>query len=93
MEKKLLPIGSIVRIAEDSEVKFMIVGYFPENAQGERRDYSAIRYPMGVYDNRLYFFFNSSDIFQVVYNGYEDEEFLSMCSIIEDSNLWQGNKE
>ncbi len=93
MNNKVLPIGSIVRIAEDSEVKLMIVGYFPENTQGERRDYSAIRYPMGVYDNRLYFFFNNADIFQVVYNGYEDEEFRSMCSLIEDSDLWAESKE
>lgn len=52
----ILPIGTIVTLNNQSDLKFMIVGYFPQNESGEQRDYSAIRYPMGVYDNRMYFF-------------------------------------
>lgn len=83
MNGQILPIGSVVKLQEDSNIRFMIVGYFPQSELGERRDYSAIRYPMGVYDNRMYFFFNSEDIKETLHKGYVDEEFNNMCKIIE----------
>ena len=83
----LLPIGTVVKLSEKSDIKFMIVGYLPQNEQGERRDYSAIRYPMGVYDSRMYFFFNESDVTEILHRGYEDDEFHAMESLFEASNL------
>ena len=59
---ELLPIGSIVNINGADTLNFMLVGYFPSNKDGEQKTYSAIRYPMGVYDNRMYFFFDAKDI-------------------------------
>lgn len=82
MEIDILPIGTVVKLNENSDIKFMIVGFFPTNETGEQRDYTAIRYPMGVYDNRMYFFFNKSDIVDVVYKGYIDDEFLIMTELI-----------
>lgn len=83
----LLPIGSVVRIDENSQIKFMIVGYFPQNETKEKRDYSAIRYPMGVFDNRMYFFFNHEDVKEILHIGYVDDEFTAMSSLINNSNL------
>lgn len=80
-----LPIGSIVDLAEHSNVKLMIVGYFPQNSSGDQRDYSAIRYPMGVYDNRMFFFFNHSDIHTVYHKGYEDDSFYSLLAIMNNN--------
>ncbi len=77
-----LPIGSVVDLAERSEVKLMIVGYFPQNAAGDQRDYAAVRYPMGVYDNRMFFFFNHSDICTLYHKGFEDNEYYSLLAII-----------
>ena len=91
MMKELLPIGSVVRTEQNSNVKFMIVGYFPQNEAGEKRDYSAIRYPMGVFDNRMYFFFNGCDIYEVLHKGYTDDDFWAMSSLIESNGLF--NKE
>lgn len=79
---EFLPIGTVVSLAEDSKIKFMIVGYIPTNEQGECRDYSAIRYPMGVYDNRLFFFFNKEDIYKVLHTGYIDNDFTSMVAML-----------
>ena len=84
----LLPIGTVVKLAEQSNVKFMIVGYFPQNEQGEQRDYTAIRYPMGVYDNRMFFFFNRKDVAEILHQGYEDDEFLAMESLIRENKLY-----
>lgn len=78
----ILPIGTVVRLQSDSQIKFMIVGYFPTNTEGERRDYSAVRYPMGVYDNRMFFFFNTEDVFEICHMGHTDDEFVVMTELI-----------
>lgn len=83
MKKTILPIGTVVAIKNNPGIKFMIVGYFPTSREGERRTYSAIRYPMGVYDNRVYFFFNNSDISEIAHMGYVDEDYENMTIFIE----------
>lgn len=37
---------------------------------------------MGVYDNRLYFFFNHQDIDEVVQMGYSDNDFDTLKKLI-----------
>ncbi len=87
----VLPIGTVVSLQEDSKVKFMIVGYFPTNNQGDSGDYTAIRYPMGVYDNRMFFFFNQGDIYKVLHTGYMDDDFTSMAAVIKYAKENQKN--
>jgi Uncharacterized protein conserved in bacteria len=82
MNFEYLPIGSIVVLNSSETYKFMIVGYLPTNESGEQRDYSAIRYPMGFYDNRLFFFFNHADISDILHTGYIDEDFEMMMSFL-----------
>ncbi len=77
-----LPIGTIVVLNENADTKFMVVGYLPINQKGDCRDYSAIRYPMGMYDNHSFFFFNNKDIREVLYKGYEDDDFTSMMALL-----------
>ena len=84
MRKRILPIGTVVKLKEDSSIKFMVVGFLPTNRDGECRDYAAIRYPMGVYDSRLYFFFNDCDVLEIVHRGYEDEEFKTMTLLLNE---------
>lgn len=87
----IFPIGTVVTLQSDSHVKFMIVGYFPTNQEGERRDYAAVRYPMGVYDSRMYFFFNATDVAEVLHTGYVDDEFVIMTELINnESSLKEG---
>lgn len=79
---EFMPIGTVVTLQENSKFKFMIVGYYPTNKEGECRDYTAIRYPMGVYDNRLFFFFNKEDVHEVLHMGYTDDDFTSMIALL-----------
>ena len=79
---KLLPIGTIVRMEKESKFLFMIVGYMPQNTEGEMRDYATVRYPMGVFDSRVFFFMNHKDIVEVVYQGFENEEYTSLIEIV-----------
>lgn len=80
-----LPIGTIVVLNENIDVKFMVVGYLPTNQKGDCRDYAAIRYPMGVYDNHSFFFFDNKDIHKVLFKGYEDDDFTSMMALLKNA--------
>ena len=87
-----VPIGTVVKLHENSNIKFMIVGYYPTNQDGESRDYAAIRYPMGVYDSRMYFFFNKEDISDVLHMGYIDDSYTSMIALLKNALEKQKNK-
>ena len=90
---EILPIGTVVSLHPESQAKFMIVGYFPTNNDGERRDYSAVRYPMGVYDNRMFFFFNTTDIAEILHTGYVDSDFVVMNEMINNEKSLKGGAE
>ena len=82
MNIDVLPIGTIVALTNNESIKFMIVGFLPTNVEGEERDYVGVRYPIGVYDNRMFFFFNHSDISSVIHKGYSDEEFCVISELM-----------
>lgn len=56
-------IGTVVRLRQAAEVLFMIVGILVENEKGERRDYVALRYPVGALGDANYFF-STREIFR-----------------------------
>ena len=72
--KEYLPIGTIVNVNQAHEMNFMIVGLMIENAEGERRDYVAVKYPIGNVGKGQYYFFNHSDIKEIVHMGYVNED-------------------
>lgn len=72
--KEYLPIGTIVKVNRGNEINFMIVGLMVENGEGERRDYVAVKYPMGNVGKAQYYFFNHDDISEIVHMGYVNED-------------------
>ena len=94
VEVRCLPIGSVVKIGEsDSDSLFMIAGYLPENDAGERRDYIAVHFPIGVLSKETYFFFNHCAIYEVVYEGYRCDKFLLLAGLIESEMSETSNYE
>jgi len=72
--KELLPIGSIV-ILENGEKKIMIYGRKQIAVKtNEEYDYVACLYPEGNINEDFTYLFNHSDIKEVVFTGYTDEE-------------------
>lgn len=72
--KKLLPLGSVVKL-KNGEQKIMIISRLPlYNNEGTIGyfDYGACLYPNGQLDQQMYFF-NESDIDTVYFEGYVDE--------------------
>lgn len=83
--KKILPIGSIVKLKK-GEQKVMIICRAPLYNNGGTIgyfDYSACIYPNGQTDQTM-FFFNAEDIDQVIFEGYCDEDEMQFCKLYED---------
>lgn len=82
--KKILPIGSIVKLKKGEE-KLMIICRVPlYNNEGTigYLDYSGCLYPTGQTDQTTYFF-NEEDIESVIFEGYRDEAEEEFCRIYE----------
>jgi len=72
--KELLPIGSIV-LLENGDKKIMIYGRKQLAVKNnEEYDYVACLYPEGNINEEFTYLFNHSDIKEVIFTGYTDEE-------------------
>ena len=72
--EELLPIGTIV-LLNNGQKRLMIVGRFAiKNDSDELFDYLGCLYPEGIISDKTNFLFNDSDIKEVVYKGFTDEE-------------------
>lgn len=82
--KKILPIGSIVRLNNGAQ-KLMIINRAPlYNNEGNIGyfEYSACLYPSGQ-TNQNVFFFNEENIAEVLFTGYSDEDEQKFCELFE----------
>lgn len=86
---ELLPIGSIV-LLEGAEKKLMIFGVGQTQLEKNKDfDYIGVVYPEGNMGEGSQFLFNHSDIEEIVFRGYEDEErdnFLEMLNSYFEEN-------
>lgn len=72
--KNLLPLGSIVLLT-NGEKKIMIYGRRQIATANEKEyDYVACLYPEGNIGDDFTYLFNHSDIREVVFKGYVDDE-------------------
>ncbi len=78
--RRLLPIGSIVKIKLDSENKYMITSNLVEIEKDGKKDlyqYMAALYPVGIVSKETNYFFNDDDITDIYYFGYNfNKEYL-----------------
>ena len=71
--KELLPIGTVV-ILKDATKRLMISGVMQNDTEGNEYDYMGVLYPEGNISQKAQFLFQHSDIEQVIFKGYEDDE-------------------
>ena len=73
--KDFLPIGSIVRLSVDNK-KYMIYGIVQSEPTkyGQCFDYAAVQYPDGGFADNATTLFNHTEIADVIYRGYVDDE-------------------
>nr|WP_315104690.1 DUF4176 domain-containing protein [uncultured Catonella sp.] len=76
IKEKYLPIGSVVRLVNGTK-KIMIFGRKQKQAPpGRIWDYVACLYPEGNLSEKYNVFFNHSEIEEIYFVGYEDDEEL-----------------
>ena len=68
---RLLPIGSVVRVAGEED-PLMVIGFYPE-AEGRSYDYLAAQYPQGLFEIPVMSAFDEDLIEEVLFEGYQDE--------------------
>ncbi len=74
--EKYLPIGSVVRLIDGTK-KIMIYGRIQiQNTTGKKWDYVACLYPEGNLSEIYNIFFQHSEIEELYFLGYEDDEEL-----------------
>lgn len=72
--RELLPIGSIV-LLNGAEKKLMIFGVRQTNEEtGQQFDYVGVLYPEGNVGENVRYMFDHSDIQEIVFTGYSDDE-------------------
>ena len=73
--KELLPIGSIV-LLKDGEKNLMVCGIkqTDESGDGQEYDYLGVLYPEGHIGEQFQYLFNHTDIENIIFRGYEDNE-------------------
>ena len=83
--RRLLPVGSVVKIKQYEDVKFMITANLmqkKENGELKTYQYMASIYPIGFIKDDANMFFDNEDITDIYHFGYvEDEEYLKKVII------------
>ena len=61
---------------------FLIIGLAVRNADGETRDYLAVRYPVGALSTANYYFFNHNMIETIIHQGYDSVDHESYKNLL-----------
>lgn len=88
MKGKFLPIGTICKI-NGLDKKIMITGFYAISYEAGIKvyDYIGYEYPEEFLSNKIHMF-NHSEILDVIYLGYENEEHEKLSlSLLENNNL------
>lgn len=95
MEKKFLPIGSVVKLKEGTK-RLMITGFLPieqkENGEKNMWDYNGCLYPEGILNSTNNYLFNHSQIEEVHFIGLVDDEEKIFKKKLDEAIEKLGNK-
>lgn len=70
----LLPVGTIVKINDEYNLDYMIIGYTPFDEDGNATVYSAVLYPFGIEIDGNLFMLNKEDIKDIIFKGYKNDK-------------------
>lgn len=82
--KKILPIGSIVKVKQESEFLIMISGYYPVTEDGELYDYFGVLYPSGILSEQSIIMLYEKDIEEILFEGFQDDVGKMVVSFLEE---------
>lgn len=94
MNKRYLPIGSVVKLKNNNK-SIMITGYYSVEYANDLEiyDYSGCAYPEGVMIKSSYCSFNQKDIKEVLFEGYKTKEYTKLTNGLNeiDSEIVDGD--
>jgi len=92
MYEYLLPIGSVVRL-KGAEKELMIYGLLQMNPKitDKTFDYIGVPFPQGHFDTRLHLGFDHGDIDEVLFKGYQSENWAGFMAALEIVSTVQRN--
>lgn len=72
--QELLPIGSVI-LLKNGKKRLMVTGVKQTNTEdGQEYDYIGVLYPEGHMGDVGQFLFNHSDVDEIYFRGFEDQE-------------------
>ena len=85
MDKKLLPIGTVV-VLKETQGRTMISGYLAVNHKEPNKayDYSGFAFPLGFNNNEEVFCFDHEQIDKIVQYGFRDYECDAFLTDVEN---------
>lgn len=84
MIDKYLPIGSIVLLKDDIVMR-MIIGYLNKDNE-EIKEYVCIPFPYGLMSEKTLYYFNHSDIENILFIGYKNNKYEEFNLILNSDN-------
>jgi len=96
--KRLLPIGTILKLDPESDEKVMIVGRLVKRgAEGDKMwDYCGCVAPQGINSEEELVFFDHEQVKQLLFIGFQDEDELkygiALATYIEEQTKQISNK-
>lgn len=84
--EKYIPLGSVVRL-KDASALVMVTGYaaIDEDEATKIYDYVGCQYPEGIVDQDEMLLFDHSQIAEILYIGYESEEYNKYIKEVEET--------
>ena len=85
MNKRYLPIGSVIKLKNNNK-SIMITGYYSVEYASDLEiyDYSGCAYPEGVMIKSSCCSFNQSDIKEVLFEGYKTNEYTTLTNSLNE---------
>ena len=81
---ELLPIGTVV-LLNNAQKRLVVIGVGQtDESSGTEYDYMGVFYPEGNMGDGTHFLFNHSDVDQIFFRGYEDEERERFIAALQD---------
>lgn len=84
--KHYLPIGTVIKL-KDVDKPLIIIGYGGKiEEKNIKYDYIAYPYPNGFISVDKNFVFNADEIGEILFEGYKDEKYEEMLTIVKGGN-------
>lgn len=82
--KRLLPLGTVLKLDQESAEKVMIISRLvrKEKEEDQMWDYCGCIVPQGINNQSELKFFNHSDVRQLLFIGFQDEEELKYSTAL-----------